>query len=367
MIQIRSVLKCFESTFRPGGFWFNAFFIFSVVVVVVAGTYFTLENWNWLQAGTDTPESNSTTLRNIGLMTGGMVALVFALWRSIVAGHQADIARRQAEETQRQVELIQDQVGIAQQGLLNERYQRGADMLGSETIAVRLGGIYALRNLAEEHPEQYYIQVMGLLAVFVHHTTRDNSIEAHENLEKKDDNQGERLREDVNAIVDMIRNRSETFIALEKRERFKLYLYHANLPQASLWDTNLSGAGFWDTNLFNAFLKGVDLSDAYLVRTNLSGAYLWDANLSNAEIWSVNLSGAELWGANLSDARIRDVNLSGTQFVDPNSLRPSPARGLTQSQLDHAHADPDNPPILEGVLDAETGEPLVWRGKPLDD
>ena len=45
----------------------------------------------------------------------------------------------------------------------------------------------------------------------------------------------------------------------------------------------------------------------------------------------------------------------------------NPATGLTQGQLDEARSDPNNPPFLEGVLDAETGEQLVWRGKPLDD
>ena len=40
---------------------------------------------------------------------------------------------------------------------------------------------------------------------------------------------------------------------------------------------------------------------------------------------------------------------------------------LTQVQLDEAHAHPDYPPtIAEGTVDIETGEPLVWRGKPLD-
>ena len=41
--------------------------------------------------------------------------------------------------------------------------------------------------------------------------------------------------------------------------------------------------------------------------------------------------------------------------------------GLTQAQLDVARSAPENPPELEGVLDAKTGEQLVWRGRPLGD
>ena len=45
-----------------------------------------------------------------------------------------------------------------------------------------------------------------------------------------------------------------------------------------------------------------------------------------------------------------------------------PVNGLIQEQLDQACSDPDNPPDLGGiVLDAGTGKPLVWRGKPPND
>ena len=308
---------------------------------------------NWLQGQTDTQaqelestlESNSTTLRNIGLLVGGAIALVFALWRGLVAGHQADAARRQAE-------VAQEQAGLAQQGLWNERYQKGAEMLGSDVLSVRLGGIYALRRLAEEHPQQYYLQIMNLLAAFVCYPTRDKSIEAEENIEEKASDQRIRLREDVGPIVDMIRNRSAILIALEKRNKYTLNLHHANLPRANLLNANMSKAGIWDANLFEAFLEDVDLSAAYLMRTNLSRAYLWNANLSGAELWSANLSGAELWSANLSGAILEGANLSGTELVslDPRSRLPMPVVGLTQAQLDVARADPDNPPILDGVL-----------------
>ena len=68
--------------------------------------------------------------------------------------------------------------------------------------------------------------------------------------------------------------------------------------------------------------------------------------------------------ANLSKADISGANLSGVEFSNGG---PQTAKGLTQAQLDEAQADPNDPPKLTGVLDAETGKPLVWRGKPLND
>ena len=40
-------------------------------------------------------------------------------------------------------------------------------MLGSKVLSVRLGGIYALQRLAQEDPEQYRDQIVGLLDIFV--------------------------------------------------------------------------------------------------------------------------------------------------------------------------------------------------------
>ena len=87
----------------------------------------------------------------MSFVIGGIVALFFALWRGRLAERQAS---------------------TGQQGLLNERYQKGAEMLGSGVLSVRMGGIYALQRLAEEHPKEYAIQILGLFCAFVRHPPR---------------------------------------------------------------------------------------------------------------------------------------------------------------------------------------------------
>ncbi len=106
------------------------------------------EFWDWLRDGPNGVESGSTTVRNLGLIVAGVIGLPLAIWRSLVAQRQAD---------------------TAQQNLLNERYQQGAEMLGSKVLSVRLGGIYALERLAREHPMQYHIQIMQLFCAFLRH------------------------------------------------------------------------------------------------------------------------------------------------------------------------------------------------------
>ena len=363
--------------------------------------------WEWLSGG----ESGSETIRNIALVAAGLFALLLAIWR-------ANVAERQAK--------------TAQQGLLNERYQNGAEMLGNEVLSVRLGGIYALQRLAEEHPEQYHIQIMRLFCAFVRLPTRDQSLESGQVEIEPGTQLG--IRQDVDAVMQAFGSRAKSRIELERKDSFKLDLRGAVLPKTQLLNADLSNAYFHRSNLSGAYFANTDLSDALfdyadlsraefrnvnftrtrLWAANLSGAMLQDADLPTADFHNANLSGANLLGANLSGAIFQDANasnvwleranlsragflgadlsgarlvmanMSGAHFLDANLIKanisdanlsgvefsiggPQTAKGLTQAQLDEARADPNNPPKLTGVHDAESGASLVWCGKLLND
>ena len=299
---------------RSGQFWFTL----ATVILLVVGVLLSVVFWEWLRGGTYSLEPRGTTIRNLGLLVGGAITLVFAVWRSLVAKLQADAAQRQADTAQRQADT-------AQQSLLNERYQRGAEMLGNEVLSVRLGGIYALQRLAEENPEQYHIQIMRLFCSFVRHPIKDEGTKARSGTED-----APRVREDVQAVMAAIGSRRMRQLELERDANFKLDLCHA------------------------------DLSSLRLEKANLSDAKLWGVNLCGTMLF-----GAELWLSDLSGADLDDANLSGTKFS--TGWGDSPATGLTQAQLDGARADPDNPPELDGVVDAETDKPLWWYDNPLDE
>ena len=133
-----------------------------LAAAVALGVWSLINFWDWLQTGPDGPKSGSTTVRNLGLVIGGVAAILLAVWRSRVAERQAGAAQSQSD--------------TAQQSLLHERYQRGAEMLGSKVLTVRLGGIYALQRLAAEHPEQYHVQITQLFCAFAQHPTKDERI-----------------------------------------------------------------------------------------------------------------------------------------------------------------------------------------------
>ena len=258
-----------------------------------------------------TAGSRSVLVRNVGLVLGGLAALWVAVWRSRVADRQAKATQQQAD--------------TAQRSLLDERYQKSAEMLGSDVLTVRLGGIYALHHLAEEYPERYHIQIMRLLCSFVCHPTRDEEYDIE--LSKQMTTHGKDRREDIKTAVEVLCARHAEQDALERGMNYRLHLENADLSYL--------------------VLHRVDLSRAFLVGSDLSRSILHDAHLSHADLTLANLNKTELQGAILTGAQMFGV------------------KGMTQRQLDETRADPRFPP--HHGLDAETGEPLVWRGKPLED
>ena len=290
--------------------WDKATWVSVIAFVLLVGILLSARYWGELRGS---EESLSATVRNVGLLIGAVVAALLAMWRSVVAGRQVD---------------------IAEQGMLGERYRQGAEMLGSDVLSVRLGGIHALGRLAKEHSEEYHTQAMESLCAFARHPTNDARFDASREEDTNASAGEKRLRNDVETAMIAIASRNDERVAIESRAKFRLYLRGARLSHLRIRDANLE----------NAWLYGADLSYAMLSKANLRGANLQD----------VILSGSDLTGADLSNLDIKAVD---RQSSDNGKTV------ITQCQLDRACADPDNPPKLEGVMDAETGKPLVWRGK----
>ena len=301
------------------------------VVGTVAAAILALDNWEWLrgykngQPPTDL-ESPNTTIRNIALGWAAFIALVIAIWRGYVANRQA---------------------AIGEQQLLNERFQRSTEMLGSTVMAVRLGGVYQLQQLAREKPRQYHILVMQTLCGFVREPP---------DLSQESDRESPRLRQDVQAAVDAIQDRVlQNRLGIEKSAQYRPDLSNASLRGASLHSAQLQGIYLNYSDLSSSMLMSASLSGCWLV-----GAKLCDANLTGADLRHSWLNEADFSGADLLGTRLYRASLMITRFSTDAGNQP--AIGLTQSQLDstvgHTGAAA---PRLAGVVDALTGEPLHYR------
>ena len=344
-----------------------------ILGLVLAGVF-----WDWLtitEPGTDpASESGSTTVRNLGIVLAALVALPLAIWR----GQSAD---RQAKANQQQADVALRQAETAQEDLRNKRYEESAEMLGSEVLAVRLGGIYALQRLAEDHPREYHVEVMKLLCAFVRNPTRDSELDHSARAEREteppesDPQPRHRLREDVQVALNTIAACHGRQLSIEAAGKFWLDLHQADLKGAMLFDKNLAappwpkvklpsttdlvadqrGTDFYGAQLHDANLNRAQLVRAHFSRAELLRAHLVGADLSGAIFWHADLSRATFWSADLTDADFRWAILSGADFSGEGQ---SPATGLTQAQLDSAVTDATHPPRLYGMVDPHTGEPL---------
>lgn len=294
----------------------------------------------WMQEGGK--ETNGETLRNFLLILAALLSPWLAIWRSTTADKQADIAQR---------------------GLQIERFQKGADMLGSGILATRIGGIYSLERLAQNHPEEYHIQIMDLLCAFIRYPRKKNADSSTE-VELQTQEDDNRLEPDTQEALTVIGRRGKKQRDLERKqhdpetgEKWRL-----NLSKACLDNAKLDGANLESANLRNAYLRSALLRRTYLMAVDMEDACLGNANLRNA-----NLTGANLKGACLTGVELENAKLGGAVLTDADLME---VRCLTQTMLDSAaHFDDEGKPLfgpnLEEAFCAESGEQLVWWNSPI--
>ena len=352
-------------------FWIIAW----VLLVVIATSVISFLFWDDLKT-----EDHSSTIRNIVLAAAAIIALPLAIWRSIVAERQADAA--------------QNQFKIAERDLLNERYQKGAEMLGNSRMSVRFGGINALERLGEEHPKDYHLLVMQLFCAFVveppennngHKNQKENTsiwdrVTAfwlrgclHKNHKENEDISIPHARQDIQLIIELIGRRNKERRTIESEAGFLLDLSYADLSDIIFLRVDLSNIKFNQSNLSRAKFSSSFFKDVEFTEANLSEAQIRNTNFFRSQFHDTNVSGAKFSDAPpplKADNPVQSVyvasygfykNLSGTLYGAPGCKKSI----LTQNQLDQAVADPENPPTFEEITDVCTDKPLVWRGKPI--
>ena len=324
-----------------------------------AGDTFSLENW-----------------RDLIAIVLAFLGLLLLSWRSFSAD-------KQARASQEQVKLATTQLQTTQQDALDARYQRIADMLGSDTISTRVGGIYSLKQLMGTHPEQYHVPGMELLCSYVRTPPSDTSLSA--------DVLNKALREDVQAAMNVVGSRDQNSIAIEEKAQFKIDLDRVALSYIKLKNANLSKARFEGANFSNADLTGVNISGAVFDRASFAGASIRGSDLSksffqhavfnrcqlsrctlvSACLNSAVMAEATFDALDFSHAQLRDTDFSGCQFRPIEHVKYdrygtksewSEYCRITQKQLDQAVAHPDNIPMIsEGTLYNQTNKRLVWN------
>jgi hypothetical protein len=95
----------------------------------------------------------SEVVRNYGIVLAGVIGIAVAVWRAIAADRQSRAQR--------------DQVGQARREHAAELFSNAVSNLDNEKLHIRLGAIYALRDIMEAYPAEQGRAVEDLLTQYL--------------------------------------------------------------------------------------------------------------------------------------------------------------------------------------------------------
>jgi hypothetical protein len=269
--------------------------------------------------------------------------------------------------TQGQVQIAHQQQITAEQGQITDRYNAAITNLGSHSIEIRLGGIYALQRLMQDSRRDQPT-VIAVLCAFV----RDQAatpiklptLEAKVNYRQPTDIQAALT---VVGTGDTARDGRTTVVDFDHAQLDGAALGDLDLSSANLGGANLTGADLTRANLTGANLFDADLAETSFGGANLRGANLFGANLTLTSLGGADLTNADLIGANLIDAVGIDANLNGVDLTSANLTRAAlDYANLTSANLTHAnltHADLTHADLTSADL---TGADLTGALWPAD-
>jgi uncharacterized protein YjbI with pentapeptide repeats len=207
--------------------------------------------------------------------------------------------------TQKNMQIAQRNMQIAEDGKITDRFSKAVELLASDKLSMRLGGIYALERIAKDSDRDSDDQVMEILMAFVR-AKRCRQVDKE-------------IDSDIQAILNILKLRNCLGIDLSGAHLSGAYLIEADLPLAYFSQANLSGAHLnltkFNTRNINGIILGANFSGANLSGAELFGAYLSFADLSKADLRKADLLDANLIQANLSGADLREANLTRTKLI----------------------------------------------------
>ncbi len=227
----------------------------------------------------------------------------------------------------------QETFRVTERGHLTERYTKAIEQLGNETsVAIRLGGIYALQQLAvDTSRDGDQATIVEVLSAFVRlnlHIQDGGPVSAFpptgtDAEGAPDETPKAEPRADVLAAISVLAqlpNRP----AVPMRADFTgldfslIILSNARLVDANLSEVRLAGANLTNANLARARLVFAGLSGANLTDATLSGATLIGAHLAGATLAGADFSTADLTSAELNSANLARARLVGADFTNAN-------------------------------------------------
>ncbi len=214
---------------------------------------------------------------------------------------------------------------------VSERFAKAVDQLGNNELCVRVGGIFALEQIAQSSPEDHWV-VMEVLTSYI----RDQSLQKKSVFEPKVEEEKNQLQgSNIQSILSNIRAENATSVTTDIQAALTVIgrrnsrqdpkdrvinlrfcdmrgadLKNAKLNNADLRGTRISGANIESASLSCANLQGTDLTNTVLNNANLRKAKLNHALLNYADLKKTDLQDADLTNAQLKKANLQKAKLN---------------------------------------------------------
>ncbi|MCX5255772.1 pentapeptide repeat-containing protein [Streptomyces canus] len=207
-----------------------------------------------------------------------------------------------------QVTQTNKELALSEQGQITNRFTAAINNLGSASLDIRLGGIYALGRIMNDSARDEPTVIQVLSAYLRQHAALPAG---GEKAPAKSSDESSSPRADIQAVITVLGTRRR----YDPDRSLPFDLSHTVLRGVQLTgDPNqihFSGANLEGVDLNGASLHNVDLWRAWLPKVNLSNAALTGSRLDYAV-----LAGAKLTGTDLTESRFYEADLTGADLTE---------------------------------------------------
>ena len=246
---------------------------------------------HWLDEGLGTdgePNAKHQTLRSLALGLAGLVGLLGLFISNRRAKAQAEAVKEQAKSVDAQVKANE-----------NTTFHEAIKHLGDLSASVRLGGIYALYDLALFNPEKRLKNIIEILSAHVRETTQEKKYQ--EKYEKKPSNE-------ISSLLKLLSDLNTNYLS-ENKKLFENEKLSEN-EEEKWYPLDLSHA-----YLCGIILQEVDFRKAIFRYSNFEGAYLYKSNFANANLYKSNFANANLYESNFANANLYESKFEHSDLV----------------------------------------------------
>jgi uncharacterized protein YjbI with pentapeptide repeats len=232
------------------------------------------------------------------------------------------------------------QLLVSREGQVVDRFTNAVEQLGSKDVDVRLGGIFALQQIAER--ADYARPVAEILVAYLKTHAREATDTDAEKAPEVSviDSAGRRvrLRPDLQAALLILgQERLRARAKMGRLDLSFLDVRYADLEGVDLSGVILLGSVLDGSNLRGAKLERADLRQASLASADLSQANLSGVDLSRADLTSARLDNARLDGSLLREAVLRQASMKLAHLTDTDLSRADLSGALlSAARLDRA-------------------------------